>query len=140
MEKLTLEELKAILKDAYVAGELQEMSFEQYFDSLELTKPVAITNEKFWPESSQVARTKFYPESQTLEVEFKGFKGKENSVYQYFDFPQEAWNNLFVCESIGTYINQVVKKGGYTYKNMATGAETAPANKIGNDNSATSGM
>lgn len=60
--------------------------------------------EKFWPNSSNVNRTKYMAESKILEVEFKGGK-----TYHYADIPLDVWDKLVAAESVGKFINSEVK-------------------------------
>jgi len=40
----------------------------------------------------------------TLELEFN-----TGSVYQYFDVPRAVYQELIAADSIGAYVNQVIK-------------------------------
>ena len=41
----------------------------------------------------------------TLEIEFS-----QGLVYQYYQVPEEVYENLFKCESIGKYFTENIKK------------------------------
>jgi len=59
--------------------------------------------------STNVARLRFYEDTQTLEVEFRN-----GGVYQYFDVPQPLYEQLIAAESVGTFLNTQIK-GAYRY-------------------------
>lgn len=98
----TLDELFLILDDQNLCKAIREYHESQKAETI---------LEKFWPESSQIARTKYYPEFKTLEVEFKS-NGK---AYHYFNVESEVWKTLLTIESIGSFINKEVK-GKYEYE------------------------
>jgi hypothetical protein len=54
--------------------------------------------------SSNVASVGYDPNTMTLEVEFRN-----GSVYQYFDVPETAYQDLMSASSVGTYLNQNIK-------------------------------
>lgn len=60
--------------------------------------------------SSNLDSVGYDPGSSTLEVEFKN-----GSIYQYHGVPQSLYSGLMAASSQGTYLNQHVKKGGYSY-------------------------
>lgn len=62
--------------------------------------------------SSNVESIGYDPDSSTLEVEFKN-----GSVYQYFDVPEQIFNDLINAGSIGSYLASVVK-GTYRYSRV----------------------
>lgn len=68
--------------------------------------------EKVWPESKNISRTRFYKSKEVLEVEFKN--GKR---YQYFDFPKKLWMELFDAVSIGFFLHSRVK-GHYRFSEI----------------------
>lgn len=59
--------------------------------------------------SSNVNRISYDDESSTLEVEFHN-----GSIYQYFDVPQQVWEQFKAAGSKGQFIHQVLK-GQYRY-------------------------
>lgn len=61
-------------------------------------------NVKEWPTSNNVKETRYFKEKETLRVEFKN-----GSKYDYFKFPQWAWEELIKTESIGSFMNKAVK-------------------------------
>lgn len=77
----------------------------------EATADIEIPLEKVWTDSSQVNRTKYIPESSTLEVEFKS----NSKVYHYFGVTPEVWEKCVTCASIGSFINKEIK-GKFEYQ------------------------
>lgn len=71
--------------------------------------------EKLWPDSGNVARTKFYENGNgsKLEVEYRNHK-----VYHYMDVPVSLWQKLLEAPSIGTFLAQEVK-GKYRYMEVS---------------------
>jgi hypothetical protein len=59
--------------------------------------------------SSNIAEVGYDPSSRTLEVLFN-----TGAVYQYFDVPQQIYNELMQASSKGGFINSNVK-GHYRY-------------------------
>jgi hypothetical protein len=59
--------------------------------------------------SSNVASVKYYPDTHTLEVEFRN-----GNLYQYFDVPQSVYDALMNAESKGKFLNFEIK-GVYRY-------------------------
>ncbi|MGY4225017.1 hypothetical protein ACVMIH_002378 [Bradyrhizobium sp. USDA 4503] len=59
--------------------------------------------------SSNVAEVGYDPNSRILEVQFK-----TGAVYQYFDVPQQLYDELWRASSIGGFINSNLK-GHYRY-------------------------
>lgn len=63
-----------------------------------------------WPNSSQISTTKYTPDTETLEVEFK-----TGAVYQYFKVPLAIWENLEKQKkeipqySVGNWLNKTIK-------------------------------
>lgn len=84
------------------------------------------TFERFHPESSQIARTKFYPELPVFEVEFKS-NGK---IYHYANTPMELWIEAGKTESIGSFVNKQIKP--YFDYRLAGEMEFTPAPKNAN--------
>jgi hypothetical protein len=56
------------------------------------------------PESSTIARFRYNADTQTMEIEFK-----KSSVYQYFDVPQQVFEEMKNAASKGQYFAQNVK-------------------------------
>lgn len=48
--------------------------------------------------------------SQVLEVEFLN-----GSIYQYYDVPEALYAGLMAADSHGKYLNEYIKRGGYSY-------------------------
>lgn len=55
-------------------------------------------------ESSAVKSIGYDANSRTLQIEYT-----DGGVYDYFDVPPEVHAAVFTADSIGTYVNQVVK-------------------------------
>jgi hypothetical protein len=49
-----------------------------------------------------------------LEVEFVG-----GGVYQYHGVPPETFQELLSAESLGKYVNQIIKKRNYPFDRIA---------------------
>lgn len=68
-----------------------------------------------WPNSSQIHSTKYIPDTETLEVEFK-----TGGIYQYFKVPQATWDALEAAQkqdraySVGYWLNSTIK-GKFEY-------------------------
>jgi len=60
-------------------------------------------------ESSTLASVQYYPQTMTLEIEFKN-----GTIYQYFDIPETLFNELLCAESKGKFLHQQIK-GLYRY-------------------------
>lgn len=52
-------------------------------------------------------------ETRTLEIEFAG-----GDVYQYFDVPNEIYQELLSAESKGRYFNLVFRPHGFEYRQL----------------------
>jgi tyrosyl-tRNA synthetase len=61
-------------------------------------------------ESDSLASIGYNPETQTLEVEFK-----HGGVYRYYNFPADEYDELKNADSLGTYFNENIKAGAYSY-------------------------
>ena len=61
------------------------------------------------PESSNITRFRYDQNNQVLFVEFKN-----GSVYQYFDVPEQVFEQMTSAPSRGKFLAQVVK-GTYRY-------------------------
>lgn len=61
-------------------------------------------------QSSNVSSIGYDLDSSTLEVEFLN-----GSVYQYFGVPESVFGGLMNAPSKGTFLDQFVKKAGYSY-------------------------
>ena len=60
--------------------------------------------------SSNIASIGYDSMAQILEVEFLN-----GSIYQYYDIPQDLYEGLMAASSHGKYLNDYIKKGGYSY-------------------------
>lgn len=65
-------------------------------------------------QSSSVSSVGYDRESSTLEIEFLN-----GSVYQYFGVPESIFDGLMNAPSKGTFLDQFVKKAGYSYARIA---------------------
>ncbi len=61
-------------------------------------------------ESSNLASVGYDAISATLEIGFLN-----GSVYQYFGVPEQVHTGLINAPSKGTFLDQYVKKAGYSY-------------------------
>ena len=64
-------------------------------------------------ESSNLASVGYDPTSATLEIEFR-----KSGIYQYFGVPSSTYDELMSAGSKGTYFDQNIKKGGYSYSKV----------------------
>ena len=65
-------------------------------------------------QSSNLASVGYDPGTATLEVEFLS-----GAVYQYFGVPESVHEGLLNAPSKGRYLDQFVKKAGYSYARIA---------------------
>ena len=63
--------------------------------------------------SSNLASIGYEPTTQTLEVEFIN-----GSIYQYSGVPLSVYSGLISASSHGSYLDQYVKKAGYSYRRV----------------------
>lgn len=61
-------------------------------------------------QSSSLASVGYDSQSSTLEVEFLN-----GSIYQYFGVPPHIHEGLMNAGSKGSYLDQNIKKAGYSY-------------------------
>jgi hypothetical protein len=64
--------------------------------------------------STNIASIGYDAEHKILEVEFL-----DRSIYQYFDVPQSLYQGLISASSHGSYLATYIKKGRFTYKQIA---------------------
>jgi hypothetical protein len=64
--------------------------------------------------SSNLASVGYDASTQVLEVEFN-----DRSIYQYFGVPSEVYEGLMSASSHGQYLDRVIKKGGYSYRQVS---------------------
>ena len=64
-------------------------------------------------ESSNLASVGYEVETSTLEIEFHN-----SGIYQYFGVPENVYQELMNASSKGTYLDQKVKKAGYSYSKV----------------------
>ncbi len=63
--------------------------------------------------SSNLVSVGYDVNTSTLEVEFL------DSVYEYYDVPQNLHEGLMNADSHGEYLDQYIKKGGFKYKKIS---------------------
>lgn len=79
-----------------------------------------MANEKFTKESSNIKSTEYNKETKELFVVFKNYRDPNKlSSYVYRNIPSDLWEALKKAESIGSFINQKVVKGGYPYEKLS---------------------
>jgi KTSC domain-containing protein len=64
-------------------------------------------------ESSNLASVGYDRTSATLEIEFR-----KSGVYQYFGVPHSTYEELMNAGLKGTYFDQNIKKGGFSYSKV----------------------
>ena len=64
-------------------------------------------------ESSNLASIGYDAENEILEVEYK-----HGGVYQYFDVPENVYEELMDADSHGQYFDRNIKKAGYEFQKM----------------------
>lgn len=65
-------------------------------------------------ESSNLEAVGYDSDANELYVEFKN-----GSTYKYLDVPFENFQGLMDAESHGSYLNSVIKKGGFEYVKLS---------------------
>jgi hypothetical protein len=63
--------------------------------------------------SSNLSSVGYDPDSKTLEIEFLN-----GGLYQYFNVPLNIYNGLMAASSHGSYFDQYIKKGGFSFKKI----------------------
>lgn len=63
--------------------------------------------------SSNLASIGYDAENEILEIEFN-----HGGVYQYFDVPENVYEELMSARSHGQYFDRNIKKAGYEYEKM----------------------
>ena len=61
-------------------------------------------------ESSNLASIGYDAENEILEIEFN-----HGGVYQYFDVPENVYDELMDADSHGQYFDRNIKKAGYQF-------------------------
>lgn len=64
-------------------------------------------------ESSNLASVGYDAENEILEIEFN-----HGGVYQYFDVPENIYEELMSASSYGQYFDRNIKKAGYEFQKM----------------------
>ena len=64
-------------------------------------------------DSSNLDSIGYSEENSVLEVEFLN-----GSIYEYLDVPVEVYHGIMKADSKGKYLNEFVKKAGYTYSKI----------------------
>jgi hypothetical protein len=65
-------------------------------------------------DSTQLRSIGYDATTSTLEVEFR-----KGGVYQYYGVPAETYRQLMAAQSIGTYVNSALRKGGFAYARVS---------------------
>lgn len=60
--------------------------------------------------SSDIASIGYNSMSHILEVEFLN-----GSIYRYYNVPEALYEGLMAADSHGKYLNEYIKRGGYSY-------------------------
>lgn len=63
--------------------------------------------------SSNLASVGYDRTSQTLEIEFKN-----RSIYEYYDVPEDVYNELMQAASHGSYFNDCIR-GAFSYRKVS---------------------
>jgi hypothetical protein len=64
--------------------------------------------------SSNVAAVAYDDTTSTLGVRFLN-----GSEYHYYGVPRDVYEGLLNATSVGTYLNQLIKKSGYSYSHVS---------------------
>jgi len=64
-------------------------------------------------ESSNLASIGYDAENEILEVEFN-----HGGIYQYFDVPENVYDELMNADSHGQYFGRNIKKAGYQFQKI----------------------
>lgn len=64
-------------------------------------------------ESSNLASIGYDAENKILEIEFN-----HGGIYQYFDVPENVYEELMDADSHGQYFDRNIKKAGYEFQKM----------------------
>ncbi len=70
-------------------------------------------SEMIYVESSNLQAVGFDENQNILIVEFK-----HGGTYHYYDIDKTIFDELLVADSKGTYLNEYVKKAGYSYSKV----------------------
>ena len=63
--------------------------------------------------SSNLASVGYDAVNEILEIEFN-----DGGVYQYFEVPENVYEELMSASSHGQYFDRNIKKAGYNYRKM----------------------
>lgn len=69
--------------------------------------------ERYPVQSSTINSVGYDETSATLEIGFNN-----GTIYQYHGVPLHVYEGLMNASSKGTYLNQYIKKGGYSYTRL----------------------
>ncbi|KPL91323.1 KTSC domain-containing protein [Herpetosiphon geysericola] len=64
-------------------------------------------------DSSNLASVGYDATNQTLEIEFQN-----RSIYQYFEVPEDMYNELMQADSHGSYFNGYIR-GAFMYRKVS---------------------
>lgn len=117
--------ISLITKDGeHISIAMRDSGFEltymgTYYEAKDGVIEEFIPLEKLHPESSQVARTKYYPEKKIMEVEFKS----NGSIYHYMNVEKSFWKKALKADSIGSFVIREVK-GVFEFTKIETPKKT----------------
>lgn len=64
--------------------------------------------------SSNLAAVGYDSNSQIMRVEFNN-----GGIYEYYNVPQEKYEELIVASSVGSYFHHNIKNGGYKFSKIS---------------------
>ena len=101
----------SVITDSEVLSELLGiLDAQELVRKMREIEPIKPTwKEIFWPESPNVEYTFFSEKHRIMEIKFKN-----GSIYQYFDFTKEYWDQLSKAVSIGSFLHRNIK-GKFRY-------------------------
>jgi hypothetical protein len=78
-------------------------------------------------ESSQIAAIGYHPETQTLAIQFKNWKGEAAGLYHYQNVSQADFDAFAAAESKGRHFGQHIKpfRDKYPYDRIAVSEPAA---------------
>lgn len=97
----TLNTLTGILNDKTLVDAIESVKVKEELPA-----------KKVWNNSTQISETAWDKDSGTLSVTFK-----TGATYEYFNVPEGVWADMLTAESVGKYLNAVVK-GNYEFEKV----------------------
>jgi hypothetical protein len=82
-------------------------------ERVSITYKLEVQMERKHVSSSNLSSVGYDPDSKTLEIEFLN-----GGLYQYFNVPLNIYNGLMAASSHGSYFDQYIKKGGFSFKKI----------------------